>query len=246
VYLAHAEQASDARNETYTTTRRRIAERSGVSLRKVATIHSLLRDLGLLEWTQQRVEGANELGPSTYTLLDVSDIQSTQGAPCPTSGIPCPTSGTDSTRSCTDGKHAPCTVLKECTEECTKESAKSGGSAAGGRSTGNKPQTKLFTDLWTAEYKSAHRCGYVFQGPKDGKAAANLLKHAELSPQELVQIAKDAWANPTGFNCKQAASIAGFASRFNEIRSELKTLAIGSIAPPLPKHDSKEIDITTF
>lgn len=79
---------------------------------------------------------------------------------------------------------------------------------------------KIFTDVWCSEYQKATGNKYLFQGAKDGSAAARLLKLG-LPMWEIIGIAQEAWNHPDWFECKQAASLAGFACRFNEIRREL-------------------------
>jgi hypothetical protein len=66
---------------------------------------------------------------------------------------------------------------------------------------------------------------YMFQGAKDGTAADRLLRLG-LTVTEIMGVAEEAWKHPDWFNCKQAASLAGFACRFNEIRME-------QLQPPL-------------
>ncbi len=77
--------------------------------------------------------------------------------------------------------------------------------------------------MWGDAYPEHHAgCEYVFQGAKDGQAVKALLQTSKLTPGELMETAKAAWGKPTGFQCKMAASICGFNSKFNEIRHELK------------------------
>lgn len=78
------------------------------------------------------------------------------------------------------------------------------------------------TDLWIREFKRANGMEYLFQGIKDGRAADRLIASG-ISPNEIIEIAQEAWKRPDGFNCKAAASLAGFSSRFNEIRMEVKS-----------------------
>lgn len=78
----------------------------------------------------------------------------------------------------------------------------------------------LFVELWTNAYHNFFQTRYAFNGGKDGAAVKRLLATG-CEPNELVEIAVDAWRRPKEFNCKQAVSIAGFSSRFNEIRSEI-------------------------
>ena len=79
---------------------------------------------------------------------------------------------------------------------------------------------KQLTDLWCSKYQATFNCPYMFQGAKDGKAADSLLS-LRLQPETVIEIAVRAWMNNGGFWSKQAHSLSGFASKFNEIRGEL-------------------------
>jgi hypothetical protein len=80
-----------------------------------------------------------------------------------------------------------------------------------------------FVTEWCEGYAEAFDGDeYAFQNGKDAKAAKALLTTSKLLPEELMVIARKAWANPAGFYCKSATSISGFFSKFNEIRQELK------------------------
>jgi hypothetical protein len=77
-----------------------------------------------------------------------------------------------------------------------------------------------FTDAWCVAYERHFQTKYVFNKGRDPNAAKVLLESG-LKIDKLLDIAKAAWAAQT-FWAKQAASIVGFASRFNEIRNELQ------------------------
>lgn len=81
---------------------------------------------------------------------------------------------------------------------------------------------KVFNELWCKEFKEFFGSPYKFQGVKDATCSQSLVKL--LSPLELVEIAKRAWALRDKFNCKMSVSISGFSARFNEIRSEIGEL----------------------
>jgi hypothetical protein len=72
IYLTLTEFASEARSDTFQRGQRHIAERSGVSKRQVEKILPLLRDAGVLRWTQNSLEGTTALAFNTYTLVRVS------------------------------------------------------------------------------------------------------------------------------------------------------------------------------
>lgn len=90
------------------------------------------------------------------------------------------------------------------------------------RTTGSLVRKKDLTDAWCAAYREVHGSRYLFQGAKDGKAA-DVLITLGLPVDEIIGIARKAWAFKGGFNSKMAASLAGFVSRFNEIRSEVSS-----------------------
>jgi hypothetical protein len=96
VYTVHCELASNAESPSYAATRRKIAERAGVSLRRVADIHNRFRSLMILDWKQQQIAGTFELGENFYSLL--------------MSGTPCPRSGREA-------KRGNCTVVEQSHEE---------------------------------------------------------------------------------------------------------------------------------
>lgn len=82
-----------------------------------------------------------------------------------------------------------------------------------------------FIRRWTVSYPIHHDGeDYVFQGAKDGAQVARLLKAVVRTPAEWQRLFVAAWKRPDLFNCKSAASIAGFASRVNEIIAELNSL----------------------
>ena len=79
-----------------------------------------------------------------------------------------------------------------------------------------------FVRLWCERYQTVTGERYAFQGGKDGRHVKKLLASSGKTPSQLVEVAEAAWKRPNGFWCKQAASISGFNSRFNEIRQEVK------------------------
>jgi len=98
---------------------------------------------------------------------------------------------------------------------------KKGADAPGELKAQRPPSAKReLTDGWCAAYEAHFRRRYKFEGAKDGRAADRLLATG-LAPAELLGIARRAWAHPDWFNCKQAATLAGFECRYNDIRAEL-------------------------
>jgi len=96
------------------------------------------------------------------------------------------------------------------------------GKEGNGKKVSDSPSASLkrqFTDLWCSSYEKFFSSKYLFQGAKDGTAADRLLTIE--TPENLISIARLAWELPNDFDCKHAASLAGFASRFNEIRKRV-------------------------
>ncbi len=82
------------------------------------------------------------------------------------------------------------------------------------------PPLGKLTDLWKIGYKEAFGVEYAFQ-PKDGVAAAGLLKSSGMTPEALVEVARKAWGMREKFYCKNSVSLPSFFSQFNSIRSEI-------------------------
>lgn len=126
----------------------------------------------------------------------------------------------------TRGRPAPCG-----SNLGTKEPKPKAGAEAPVEEEGKeKPKAKAKTvDVrpiiapWCEEYARTHGWKYRFNGNIDGPAAVRLIKSG-IPIEELISVARQAWANPTGFYSKQAATLAGFDSKLNEIRKELAAL----------------------
>lgn len=86
---------------------------------------------------------------------------------------------------------------------------------------GEKSTDKVFTELWCIEYEKILKRKYKNGGVKDAQAVKRLLASGA-TPEQLVEIAKSAWAHRDLFNCKQSVTIAGFDSRFNNILEEIE------------------------
>jgi hypothetical protein len=97
------------------------------------------------------------------------------------------------------------------------------------------PDHKIFIDLWSERYVAKFKVPYVFKGGADASAVSRILTASKMTPAVLMTIAELAWNKPMEFNCKQAVSIAGFVSRFNEIRQEIEVKAAVPKGPPLWK-----------
>lgn len=90
---------------------------------------------------------------------------------------------------------------------------------------------EMFMEAWSKHF--GH--DYKFNGAADGKAAMSLVEL--FSPEQVVEVAKKAWAMPDDFNCKQAITLRGLSSRFNEIRGAVSMLkpAAKNGGAPKPK-----------
>lgn len=85
--------------------------------------------------------------------------------------------------------------------------------------TGKAPsQTRQLTNAWCQEFEKVKGFPYKFQGAKDGKAAAALLKIG--TPEAIMAIASAALRHRS-WHCEKAVTLASLASKWNEIRSEL-------------------------
>jgi len=82
------------------------------------------------------------------------------------------------------------------------------------------PGHRDFVQGWGERYQKKFGRAYVFQGGKDASAVKRLLKATGKSADLLLAEVERAWGS-AGFNCKQAVSISGFVSRYNEIQAEL-------------------------
>lgn len=85
------------------------------------------------------------------------------------------------------------------------------------------PRLKEFLDGWEKAYQEFNKEPYPHGGAKDTQAIKRLLLIGPIS--DLLDTAWEAWKHPDKFNCTHAITIAGFASRYPNIKLELKTLA---------------------
>lgn len=84
-----------------------------------------------------------------------------------------------------------------------------------------------FVRLWHEAYPLVFARKYAFQHGKDGAAVKRLVESTGMTPAELILQAKYAWGRMNQFNCKFAASISGFSSRYNEIMAEISVPVSG-------------------
>lgn len=93
------------------------------------------------------------------------------------------------------------------------------------------PRIQQFIDGWCKAFQEHHREKYLVMA-KDFPAIKRILAIADVDT--LLDRAWEAWKHPDKFNCKQAASVCGFASRYNDIVIELKTISNGGRPPTQP------------
>jgi hypothetical protein len=184
-------------------TRDDLTEETGLSHEEQATARKALRTLGLLEERKERLRHKHFYRVK-FEALDAL----WEGREAGNAGVPTP--GT--TASATPGTTASCNTTKE-----TQKRQSSAPSAAAS----NPSAHAVFVKAWADAYLEAFGDPYIFSGGKDGAAVKRLL-NSGMTPDDLLAIARQAWTHGKQFNCKQAASIAGFASRLNDIRAELR------------------------
>lgn len=88
------------------------------------------------------------------------------------------------------------------------------------------PRILEFTEGWETAYEAFHKEKYPHGGAKDVQAIKRLLLVGQVS--DLLDTAWDAWHHPDKFNCAASITIAGFASRYANVKLELKTIANGN------------------
>lgn len=90
------------------------------------------------------------------------------------------------------------------------------------KQSGADPRHAEFTAAWCNEYPKFFK-GLIYnhKGGVDGKQLQAFLKANKDTVDILMDVARNAWNNPNGFWCKQAATVSGFCTKFNEIRNEL-------------------------
>ncbi len=91
-----------------------------------------------------------------------------------------------------------------------------------------------FVKLWCESYQEHFGHKYAFQGGKDGQHVKHLLRNSEESPDDLINIARQAWSQPSNskcFWCGKSYSLSVFASHFNEVRVELSGSGIKRKSP---------------
>ncbi len=91
------------------------------------------------------------------------------------------------------------------------------------------PRVKQLIDGFYDAYKQFHGETYVVTPGKDTSAAKRLV--ALFTVEDLLDTAWEAWKHPEKFACRQALTIAGFASKINEVKVDIKLSANGGRPP---------------
>lgn len=104
---------------------------------------------------------------------------------------------------------------------------------AAGAVTADENPHKTFIELYSEEFQKRFERPYFFQGAKDGASVKRLLDGSKKSPQQLVEIVKEAWKRMHLFGCKRSNTISGFMSAYNEILHEIETGQPSDKLPPL-------------
>lgn len=198
VYFVLCELASNEEGPKFTISRRTIAERSGVSIRRVSEILAIFRRIKLLEWTQNKIAGTQELSPNSFTLLSCT---------------PCTTLGTGSTRLGTERKRHFCTVLEETTEETSEEISEERSVAAA-----TPPARKQNDQEWIAGLKADPAYEGIDVGREHAKASRWCLERRRkltrrffvgwlnrTDPPLSAALAKPASANPANRGINEVA-----------------------------------------
>lgn len=82
------------------------------------------------------------------------------------------------------------------------------------------PRIAEFLAGWENAYQELNKETYPHGGAKDTQAIKRLLLLG--SVDELLDTAWEAWKHPEKFNCAQAVTIAGFVSRYANVKVDLK------------------------
>lgn len=192
-----------------------LAEATGLSRQGLTPALQSLLSAGLV------VREAAAGGSWSYRLAVEEDP-----VKCPVGGV---ASSLRSQAACEGGSQAACegaNIGKEIKTPArvsrAPQAASPGGPAGAGKVQAGRQAGPLreLTDAWLRAYREEFGVDYLFQGAKDGAAAARLLRF--MSPAQAMALAKKAWRHRGEFWCKQAATLAGFAGAVNQIRQEVK------------------------
>lgn len=85
-------------------------------------------------------------------------------------------------------------------------------------------QMTAFILRWEAAFEDTFGFKYVFQGGKDAGQLSKLIKRTRMTADQLMEIVILAWSKSGRefWNCQHAITIADFATRFNQVRLEVK------------------------
>lgn len=191
---------------------RRIEASESTTKRKLA----LLESRGLLRITQRRLPGGRSQ-TNIYTLKVGVQVEPHPGGEGFTALNPGGVHSSDR------GEGFTALNPKQSKDEKVREK----DSPAEPASPKAEHPTQVFIRLWHEAFEQTFGDAYVMTGGKDGVAAKQLLRSTELSPEDLMEVARAAWASKGDrrrcFHCSSAMTIAGFRSAFVSIREELQS-----------------------
>lgn len=196
-----------------------LARALGVGPDTISRYVNELKQLGLLA-SEQSHEEHGKFSRTIYTLFDTNVlIQDEDKAP----ELENPPPQLEKPRAENTVTVKPATKSYQEKEELPNRNGDGQAVAPQVAEPSSKPPSpkRGLTDAWCAAYRQQHIVPYVFQGAKDGKAADRLLTCGIPVPK-LMEYARAAWRHPDWFWCKQAATLAGFAARVNDIIQELE------------------------
>lgn len=198
-------------------TRDGIREETGMSHEEQATARKRLKEFGLLK------ERNDRLNHRVYYRAELTKLDELwdESARRPETGNP--GAGHVATTASRSREPRPRLSTEETTEETTKEDT---ASAAVPSESPKKENASTLIGLWHDNWKETYGEGYVLAGGKDTGAAKRLMAATGMGASELMGIAIIAWDARSDrkryWHCDASITISGFASKFNEIRNELR------------------------
>jgi hypothetical protein len=102
------------------------------------------------------------------------------------------------------------------------------------------PRHYAVTSRWGTLYAGAFGCDYAFDG-RDAMALKRLLSRCKDDAEALLTVAVQAWERSKqdrfAKQCKEAATLHGLCTRYNDIRAELKTPLQGQFGTVIKDND---------
>jgi len=214
IALAMADHADHDGGSIYPSTGM-LAWKTGCSEDTVLRTKRKLIERGLL------VKVAERMGKSTIYRMDFAAVPKLARRSDPPAGCDPPQGATPPQDAVAPPRKVRDTPPQDAGHNHQEPSSEPSPSPAPSAEAPKPSEHTLFVKAWGDAYEETFGDPYIFAGGKDGSAVKRLLKTG-VPPDELLAIARAAWSHNQLFNCKQAASIAGFAGRLNDIRAELR------------------------